>query len=111
MALPPPHDAPPVVALDLINNPTRSPGHCASSGADHRPDWPSNHRAGGGADGSAGGLLPRGAGACQETQSGYEHKFLHELPPPAPMRDHPDNSGKAGQFGRTVKNTTMPWAW
>jgi len=89
--------------LDLVHRTSGGSGHRPSSGTNYGTHRTSDNRAGGGADGRAGGLLARGAGACQETQSRHEHEFLHDLPPTDPIPGYPNNSGKAGQFSDLTK--------
>ena len=95
----PPYNTPaPIVSLDLVHDASRRSGDRSSPGTHHGPDWPTNHRAGRGANRRAGALLPSGAGSCQETQSCNKHELLHKHPPHDLDHDHQVNFAKAGHF-------------
>jgi hypothetical protein len=112
----PPYNAPaPIVPLNLIHDASGRSGDRSSPGTHHGPDWPTNHRAGRGANRRAGALLPGGAGSSQETQSCNKHEFLHEFPPHGLSDARQDNTVKAGQFGSQIREDPigpeLPEAW
>jgi hypothetical protein len=99
----PPYNAPtPIVPLDLIHDPSGRSGDRSSPGTHYGPDWPTNHRAGRGANRRTGALLPGGAGSSQETQGCHKHELLHEHPPHYLKQDLQVNFVKAGQFARRI---------
>jgi hypothetical protein len=101
----PPYNAPtPIVPLDLIHDPSGRSGDRSSPGTHYGPDWPTNHRAGRGANCRTGTLLPGGAGSSQETQGCHKHELLHEHPPHDLSHDRQVNFVKAGQFARRIRD-------
>jgi hypothetical protein len=95
--------------LNLVHDAPRCASDRSSPGTHYGSDWPTNHRAGCGANRCAGTLLPGGASSSQETQGCNKHELLHERPPHNLNYEHKVNFVKAEQFASQIgEDATEP---